>query len=146
MTACVPAIGGAVDKPLLTKPIPKTGEHVPAIGMGSWITFNVGEDVSARNARTEVLRAFFEAGGGVVDSSPMYGSSEEVIGYGLNRLKPQSGLFSATKVWTWRGSAGPGQIETSRRLWGVEQFDLLQIHNLLSWEAHLETLMAAGSD
>ena len=70
----------------LTKAIPKTGERLPVIGMGSWLTFNVGHDKSAREVRVQVLRAFFEAGGGVIDSSPMYGWSEEVIGYCLKRI------------------------------------------------------------
>jgi len=89
-----------------TKVIPATGEAIPAIGMGTWITFNVGDDIKARNQRTEVLRNFFAQGGGMIDSSPMYGSSEEVIRYGLDKLGPQPGLFSATKVWAmgWTSS------------------------------------------
>jgi len=127
---------------ILTKPIPSTGERIPAVGMGTWISFNVGNDTQARNARTEVLRAFFELGGGMVDSSPMYGSAEEVMGYALAKLKQPAGLFSATKVWTGSKSNGKAQIADSHRLWGIERFDLWQIHNLLSWQAHLETLLA----
>ncbi len=126
----------------LHSPIPSTGEQIPAIGMGSWITFNVGDDPVARNQRTEVLRTFFRLGGGIIDSSPMYGSSEAVIGHGLRQLGSRSGLFSATKVWTSSGEDGPAEIETSRSLWGVNRFDLLQVHNLLAWEEHLETLFA----
>lgn len=136
----------AADEPPLTRPIPKSGERLPVVGMGSWITFDVGDDRAARDRRGEVLHRFFEAGGGLVDSSPMYGSSEAVIGDGLRRLGPQPGLFSATKVWSWLGSAGPGQIRQSRRLWGLDRFDLLQVHNLLAWEAHLETLLAMKAD
>jgi diketogulonate reductase-like aldo/keto reductase len=127
--------------PRLTRAIPATGEQVPVIGMGSWITFNVGEDEALRDQRTEVLRAFFEGGGSVIDSSPMYGSSEEVIGYGLARIETAHPLFAATKVWTPLQMLGPGQMEESRELWGVERFDLMQIHNLLNWESHLETLL-----
>lgn len=145
-TAALPSLGRAAPSPLLIRAIPKTGEELPVIGMGSWITFNVGDDRQARDARTEVLRAFCASGGGLIDSSPMYGSSEEVIGYGLERLGPQPGLFSATKVWTWLASAGPTQMEQSRKLWGVKRFDLIQIHNLLSWEAHLETLLAMKAE
>jgi diketogulonate reductase-like aldo/keto reductase len=126
---------------VVTKPIPATGEGVPVIGTGTWITFNVGEDPVAREQRTEVLRCFFELGGGVIDSSPMYGSSEEVVGYCLGRLGPQAGLFSATKVWTSSGTAGVKQVAESHRLWGVDRFDLLQVHNLLAWKAHLKTLL-----
>ena len=132
--------------PILTRTIPSTGEKLPVIGLGSWITFNVGEDVVARDACTEVMRDFFAAGGGMIDSSPMYGSSQAVIGYGLAKLGMPAGLFSADKVWISSGARGPEQIEESRRLWGVPRFDLLQVHNLRSWEAHLETLFAMKAD
>ena len=127
--------------PLLTKAIPGSGERLPVIGMGSWLTFDVHDDQELREARREVLRAFFEGGGGMIDSSPMYGSSEEVIGYCLSRLPKQDAWFAASKVWTLFQSRGVRQMETSERLWGVERFDLMQIHNLLDWEAHLETLL-----
>ncbi len=126
---------------VLTKPIPSTGEAIPLVGLGSWITFNVGNDPVARNSCAEVMRAFFAAGGRLIDSSPMYGSSQKVIGYGLARLNAQS-LFSADKVWISSGASGPAQIEVSRQAWGVPRFDLLQVHNLLSWEQHLRTLLA----
>ncbi len=86
----------------ITKPIPKSGQHLPVIGMGSWLTFDVGEHRELRDQRLEVLRAFFAAGGAVVDSSPMYGSSEAVIGYCLEHLSRDESrtLFAATKVWT----------------------------------------------
>lgn len=125
---------------LINRPIPGTGEPLPVIGMGSWITFNVGADERLRAARSQVLQAFFAAGGGLIDSSPMYGSSEAVIGHGLKVTGQPPSLFAATKVWTWGRAAGIEEMEESRRLWGVERFDLLQIHNLLSWEDHLDTL------
>lgn len=125
----------------IQKPIPKTGELIPAIGMGTWITFNVGSDENLRNARLEVLKTFFERGGGMVDSSPMYGSAEEVMGYCLDKLGETPSLFSATKVWTALGFNGPGQMKESEELWGGIRFDLMQIHNLLGWESHLETLL-----
>jgi diketogulonate reductase-like aldo/keto reductase len=122
-----------------TRKISSTGELIPAIGLGSWITFNVGDDLTARDECTAVIRAFLESGGKLIDSSPMYGSSQEVIGYALAKLgRPR--IFAATKVWTGSGTAGPPQIEESRRFWGVNQFDLLQVHNLLDWEQHLPTL------
>ncbi len=127
----------------LTKLIPKTGERLPVIGMGSWLTFGVGDDQSAREVRLRVLRAFFGAGGGMIDSSPMYGSSEEVIGYCLARLADTRTLFSATKVWTLFQWHGRQQITISEKLWGEDRFDLVQIHNLLSWDSHLETLLEA---
>jgi diketogulonate reductase-like aldo/keto reductase len=126
----------------LTKPIPSSGEAIPVVGLGSWITFNVGDDPVARDERTQVMRAFFEAGGRLIDSSPMYGSAQPVIGYGLEKLGHPKRLFSADKVWTSAGDEGPEQIEASRNLWGIDRFDLLQVHNLLAWEKHLDTLFA----
>ncbi|MFZ0789384.1 MAG: aldo/keto reductase [Chromatiaceae bacterium] len=130
----------------LAKPIPGSGEILPVIGMGTWITFNVGDDPQALDVRTDVLRAFFSAGGGMIDSSPMYGSAEGVLGKTLARLKYPPGLFAATKVWTGSGAAGPREIAESQRLWGVGRFDLLQVHNLLAWREHLETLKAMKAD
>lgn len=138
--AGVPAFAAGED--ILTRAIPSTGQRIPAIGMGTWITFNVGEDRKLRDARTEVLGKFFEMGGGMIDSSPMYGSSEDVVGYALAKLGHPGGLFSATKVWTPSTLHGRAQIEDSRRLWGLDKFDLFQVHNLLNWEEHLETLRA----
>jgi diketogulonate reductase-like aldo/keto reductase len=89
-----------------------------------------------------VLAAFFELGAGMIDSSPMYGSSEAVIGYGLGRLPGTAGLFSATKVWTPFSAHGERQMDDSRRLWGIDRFDLMQVHNLLNWEGHLPGLLA----
>ena len=126
----------------LTKQIPSSGEALPLVGLGSWITFNVGDDPVARDNCAEVMRAFFAIGGRMIDSSPMYGSSQEVIGYGLKKLGETATVFSADKVWTSSGADGPAQIQESRKRWGIPRFDLLQIHNLLAWEAHLETLFA----
>jgi hypothetical protein len=136
----VPSLAGAQGSPVLTRPIPSSGEALPLVGLGSWITFNVGDDTAARDACAEVVRAFFAAGGRLIDSSPMYGSSQAVIGYAIKKLGNPKALFAATKVWT--SSDGPAQIEEARRLWGVPLFDLLQVHNLLSWEEHLRTLFA----
>lgn len=129
-------------RPILTRPIPSSGEALPLVGLGSWITFNVGNDVVARDACTDVMRAFFAAGGRLIDSSPMYGSSQSVIGYGLNKLGRPPSLFSADKVWISSDTRGRAQIEASRRYWDIPRFDLLQVHNLLSWQAHLRTLFA----
>ena len=128
--------------------IPRTGEAMPVVGLGTWITFNVGGDPALRDECASVMAAFFEAGGRMIDSSPMYGSSQPVIGYGLEKLGRPAALFSAEKVWTSSAAAGPAQIEQSRRFWGVPKFDLVQVHNLLAWKAHLQTLFemkAAGT-
>ena len=125
-------------EPLLMRPIPSSGEQIPAVGLGSWITFNVGNDRAARAQCTDVMREFFGAGGRLIDSSPMYGSSQGVIGESLQQLGAQPRVFSAEKVWT--SSAGAAQIEATRQLWQVPTFDLLQVHNLLAWEAQLPLL------
>lgn len=126
----------------ILRSIPSTGETIPAIGMGTWITFNVGNDPYLIEQRTEVLKTFFDLGGSVVDSSPMYGSAAKVMGRALDKLKARDRLFAATKIWTGDESATREEAESSRRKWGVERFDLLQVHNLLGWQGHLETLKA----
>lgn len=143
----VPALGAGAARAqsppqptLLTKPIPSSGEPLPVVGLGSWITFNVGNDRAARDQCTEVMRQFFAAGGRLIDSSPMYGSSQGVIGEALQKLQAQPKVFSADKVWT--SSDGAAQIEASRKLWQVPRFDLLQVHNLLAWEQQLPLLQA----
>jgi diketogulonate reductase-like aldo/keto reductase len=137
-----PAIGRAQQARPATRAIPSSGEAVPRVGLGSWITFNVGNDRAARDASAEVMRNFFLAGGRLIDSSPMYGSAQEVIGYGLKKLGRPADLFAADKVWISDGEAGRAQMEVSRRLWGIPRFDLMQVHNLLSWQGHLPTLFA----
>lgn len=117
-----------------------TGERIPAVGLGTWITFNVGNDPVLLESSAEVMAAFFGAGGRVIDSSPMYGSSQTTVGHGLRKLGRPEGLFAADKVWTSSGAAGPEQIEASRLAWTVPAFDLMQVHNLVAWEAHLPHL------
>jgi diketogulonate reductase-like aldo/keto reductase len=134
--------GAQTGRRLITRKIPSSGEELPVVGLGTWITFNVGNDAAARDACADVMRAFFDAGGRMIDSSPMYGSAQEVIGYGLAKLRMPPALFSADKVWTSSGSGGARQIDETRRRWRVSRLDLVQVHNLLSWEEHLETLFA----
>ena len=132
---------------LLTRRIPSSGESLPVVGLGSWITFNVGTDRQARDACVEVVRAFFAQGGRLIDCSPMYGSSQPTIGHALARIGQPPALFSAEKVWIGDATQGAAQIEASRRHWGVARFDLMQVHNLLSWQQHLPRLLemkAAG--
>jgi diketogulonate reductase-like aldo/keto reductase len=147
-TALPPVAAHAQDNPPASRRIPSTAEMIPAVGLGTWITFNVGDDPVLRDECANVMKAFFEAGGRMIDSSPMYGSSQPAIGHGLQKLGHPETLFSAEKVWTSSGTDGPRQIEQSRRLWGVPRFDLIQVHNLVAWKAHLRTLFAmkaAGS-
>ena len=140
--ATLPFPVAAQQNALLTRPIPSTGELLPVVGLGTWITFNVGGDRELQDQSAAVMAAFFEAGGKLIDSSPMYGSSQPTIGYGLKKLGFPKALFSAEKVWISDAASGPGQMEQSRRHWGVPRFDLMQVHNLLSWQRHLETLFA----
>lgn len=130
----------AAPKGMIARAIPATGEHIPVIGMGTWITFNVGESVALRRRRAEVLRVFFDRGGGMVDSSPMYGSSQAVVGWCWERLGRPAGLISATKVWTPLGEDARAQMAEARRLWGVDRFDVMQVHNLVDWEKNLAIL------
>jgi diketogulonate reductase-like aldo/keto reductase len=127
---------------VLRKRIPSTGEELPAVGLGSWITFNVGEDQELRDECAAVMEAFFEAGGTLIDSSPMYGSSQDVIGYGLDKLGRTRTVFSADKVWTGSAEEAPEQIAASMRFWRRPRFDLLQVHNLVAWADHLPRLFA----
>ena len=122
---------------ILERAIPATGEKLPAIGLGTWLTFDV-TSAADRAVRGAVMRDFFAGGGRLVDSSPMYGASEETVGSAL----PDNGqaLFSATKVWTLGALAGKRQVENSFRLWKVRRFDLVQVHNFLDYEVHLATL------
>lgn len=145
-TALLPALPGTAAAPLERR-LASSGEALPAIGLGSWITFNVGTDAAARADCVEVVRAFFAAGGRLIDSSPMYGSSQPTIGHALARLWHPAALFSAEKVWTGDGDRGDAQLEASRRHWGVPRLDLVQVHNLLAWDRHLPRLFqlkAAG--
>ncbi len=125
---------------LLTRAIPRTGERIPAVGMGTWLTFDVGEAPAERAQRRRVLEEFFAAGGGMIDSSPMYGRAERVVGDLLRQVPHAGRLFSATKVWTAFDRVGRAQMDESLRLWGLVRFDLQQIHNLLNWRGHMSSL------
>ena len=130
----------AAEKTLIRKAIPGPAETLPVIGLGSWQTFDVGSDEAALSALADVLQAFFANGGTLIDSSPMYGTSEQVIGELLSRVGHRDKLFAATKVWTDGKQAGIRQMEDSLQKWGISRFDLLQIHNLRDWQTHLKTL------
>ena len=125
---------------IITKPIPRTGESLPVIGLGTWQTFDVGPSESERSPLREVLREFARLGGRVIDSSPMYGRSERVAGDLAAELKLHSQLFVATKVWTSGRDAGIRQMEESLRRLRAKRMNLMQIHNLVDWRTHLNTL------
>lgn len=138
-SAALPAAAVAAAKPINMRPLPGRDESLPVLGMGSWITFDVGDDARALQIRLGVLEAFFAAGGRLIDSSPMYRSSEATIGWCLERIE-RDPAFAATKVWDMGARRGIAQMNRSLELWGKPQFDLMQVHNLLDWRAHLDTL------
>jgi diketogulonate reductase-like aldo/keto reductase len=125
---------------ILERPIHSSGEHLPVIGLGTYQSFGVGKDAAARAPLRQVLELFTEYGGSVVDSSPMYGTSEQVIGDLSHELALRPKLFMATKVWTSGGNAGVTQMNESFQKMRVNVMDLMQIHNLQDWRTHAKTL------
>ncbi|TMQ22240.1 MAG: aldo/keto reductase [Candidatus Rokuibacteriota bacterium] len=131
-----PAAGEAV----LARAIPSSGERVPAVGLGTWRTFDVGTSAAERAPLKEVLGRYAALGGRVLDSSPMYGTAESVAGDLATELALVDRLFVATKVWTSGREAGIAQMERSLARLRRRRLDLMQIHNLLDWRTHLRTL------
>jgi diketogulonate reductase-like aldo/keto reductase len=129
-----------VERTPIRRAIPSSGESLPVIGMGTWQTFDVGEDPDIKAQLAEVMRVFFQNGGRLIDSSPMYGRSEAVVGELLATTGNQAAVFAATKVWTDGRERGITQMEQSRQRMGVDVIDLMQIHNLRDWQTHLPVL------
>ena len=127
-------------EPLRARPIPSSGEMLPVVGLGTWRTFDVGAGAAERAPLKEVLAAFVALGGRVVDSSPMYGAAESVVGDLAAELSVADTLFLATKVWTSGREAGVTQMGESFRRLRARRLDLMQIHNLLDWRTQLRTL------
>ena len=123
-----------------TKPIPKSGEALPVIGLGTWLGFDVGGSEDERTPLRNVLKNLFAGGGTVIDSSPMYGNAEAVAGDLLKDIHTHSKSFLATKVWTSGKQGGVEQMAQSFRYMRTDVMDLMQIHNLLDWTTHLKTL------
>jgi diketogulonate reductase-like aldo/keto reductase len=130
---------GETRKPI-THAIPSSGERIPVVGMGTSRTFDAGSDPTMMTQLGQVLQAFFDNGGSVVDSSPMYGSAEMVVGKLLKTVPDRGNLFAATKVWTYGRQSGIDQMRKSMQLMGLGVMDLMQIHNLRDWKIHLPTL------
>jgi diketogulonate reductase-like aldo/keto reductase len=124
----------------IQRPIPKSGEAIPAVGLGTWQAFDVAGDAPETAQARAALKALVELGGRVIDSSPMYGSAETVTGQLADELVVKSKLFVATKVWTSGKQAGIRQMEDSMKKLRVERLDLMQVHNLVDAETHLATL------
>ena len=122
--------------------IPSSGEMLPVVGVGTWRTFDVGAKPEDRAPLSEVLKLLFEAGGSVIDTSPMYGSAEAVVGDLLATANARAKAFIATKVWTTGRDSGIAQMRKSMQLLKTDRIDLMQIHNLVDWRAHLPTLRA----
>jgi diketogulonate reductase-like aldo/keto reductase len=127
---------------MLTRPIPSSGEQLPVVGLGTWQAFDIASGGSEWSQAREALQAFAEAGGQVVDSSPMYGRAEAAVGALAAELNLRPKLFLATKVWTRGREAGVRQMQDSRRLLQAPVIDLMQVHNLLDLETHMPTLNA----
>lgn len=125
---------------MLKRKISSSGELLPVIGLGTWQTFDAGDDATLREPLKDVLKTLLDKGGSVVDSSPMYGSSEKVVGDLSTELSLNSKLFIATKVWTTGKDEGIAQMNRSFNLLQRKQLDLMQIHNLVDWQVHLKTL------
>ena len=125
---------------MLQRNIAATGEALPALGLGTYAAFDVGDATAAREPLRHVLQALVDGGGAMVDSSPMYGRAESVVGDLQAELKLRSRLFLATKVWTTGRDAGIRQIDESMRRMRTDTLDLLQIHNLVDWRTHSSTL------
>lgn len=130
----------ALESAAIKKTIPSSGEKLSVIGLGTSRTFEIDSTAAAQSPLLDVMQAFFTHGGQLIDSSPMYGSAEAVTGALLRAVEDTSGLFTATKVWTYGRDAGIRQMQQSMQRLGVDRIDLMQIHNLRDWETHIETL------
>ena len=133
-------LGANETNAMITRAIPPSGEKVPVIGLGTWQTFDVGSSQSERAPLEQVLSELTKLGGRVIDSSPMYGRSEEVIGDLATKLQSQEKLFLATKVWTTGRQAGVDSMDRSFRRFRTKRIDLMQVHNLVDVTTHLPTM------
>ena len=124
----------------MQRAIPSSGEKLPVIGLGTWQAFDVGPGAAERQPLEEVLALFVKLGGRVVDSSPMYGRAEQVIGDIAAKLDLHRSLFLATKVWTTGKEAGIASMEKSLAKLQANKIDLMQVHNLIDVKTHLATL------
>lgn len=140
MSPSVPKKSFSAPATVQKRPIPRTGEMLPVLGVGTWQTFDVGPDAPERAELRQVLKLLVEHGGSVLDSSPMYGEAERVVGDLSAKLGLRDKLFFATKVWTSGRDAGVRQMEQSFRLMRTARMDLMQVHNLLDVETHTRTL------
>ena len=141
LAALGPTLALANTGSVIKKAIPSSGEQLSVIGLGTSRTFNVDSNRAVTSPLMEVMQAFFDNDGQLIDSSPMYGSAEAVTGALVDKASNKQGLFTATKVWTDGKQAGVEQMEQSMQRLGVAQIDLMQIHNLRDWRNHIDTLV-----
>lgn len=146
MAAALAAPRPALAAEPLRRPIPSSGELLPTIGLGTWRVLDVPAAGPDFEAAERAVRSFLDAGGALIDSSPMYGRAEERVGDILTRLRPQAPAFLATKIWTRGRESGRTQLAASHRLMRAATLDLVQVHNLLDLEVHLATLRAAREE
>ncbi len=141
MVSLAPGFALAAESAVIKKTIPSSGERLSVIGLGTSRTFDVDSDNAVTSPLMAVMQAFFDNGGQLIDSSPMYGSAEAVTGALVKQATNKQDIFTATKVWTYGKSEGIEQMERSMQRLGVEQIDLMQIHNLRDWQIHIDTLV-----
>jgi diketogulonate reductase-like aldo/keto reductase len=125
---------------MITRPIPSSGEAMPVIGLGTWPVFDVGADDAARQPLREVVRRLVAGGGKMIDTSPMYGRSEGVVGDIVAELGLRQQVFLATKVWISGRERGIEQMRRSAELLKSPVIDLMQVHNLVDWRTQLATM------
>ena len=141
MVSLAPGMTLAAESGVIKKTIPSSGERLSVIGLGTSRTFDVDSDKAVTSPLMEVMQAFFDNGGQLIDSSPMYGSAEAVTGALVRQATNKQDMFTATKVWTYGKREGIEQMERSMQRLGVDQIDLMQIHNLRDWQTHIDTLI-----
>jgi diketogulonate reductase-like aldo/keto reductase len=141
MVSLAPGVALAAESAVIKKTIPSSGERLSVIGLGTSRTFDVNSDNAVTSPLMAVMQAFFDNGGQLIDSSPMYGSAEAVTGALVKQAANKQDIFTATKVWTYGKREGIEQMERSMQRLGVEQIDLMQIHNLRDWQTHIDTLV-----
>ena len=137
LTDKLPAIN---QRKIIKKIIPKSQELITPVGMGTWLTFDVMPTQENIKTRSIILDSFFKNHGSIIDSSPMYGMAEKILGLSIKEIDNKNRLFSATKVWTPSKLYGNEQIDNSFKLWQLSKFSLIQVHNLVNYSAHIKTL------
>ncbi len=146
LASFAPMVSAFDAQSVVMRAIPSSGEKIPAMGMGSYQTFNISDDSTDKQNLISVLEAFFRSKGRLIDSSPMYGRSESVIGALVEQIEPKPKYFSASKVWTYGKQEGLEAVKESERRMRVDKMDLMQVHNLRDWEVHLPTLQKLKSE